>query len=399
MSARAGNASGDGTKQGLQLHAITPSDIEEVARFILRMSETSGETGVPARPANNSSLRHAVERLSWILAENPARSPEDPLGWLLRTPAGDIVGCMGCAPQEFCLGQTIFTLMMANSFYVDDCHRGSGTSILLKYLQLGSRYPLFVSSANPTVAEMWKKLGGYPLANSEEELLAILRWSPLLAEGVVRKTKSNLLARLTDALASPWFSRNQFGDIPQGDLFPLNTPEEAAKLCAEHHSDKITSCRDLPFLKWRYFSPVEPTTRLFAFRPRGAEKRFTIAARLQNRGYKQQIRALHVLDIWGEPADWKGVSPVRARSSGADLESAADANPYLAIASALCHEYREQADVLIFRCINSQHKKILTSHGFKVRRFAAPIAWCIDKHGLLPAKEWYFVPADGDMFL
>ena len=158
----------------------------------------------------------------------------------------------------------------------------------------------------------------------------------------------------------------------------LGSPEEAACVCAEHRSDKITSCRDVPFLKWRYFSRIKPTTRLFAFRPRdGEKKQFMVGVHLQNRGYKQQIRALHVLDIWGE----------------------ADPKSYLAIAACLWREYREQIDMLVFRCLNPMQQQALTANGFKIRRFAAPIAWCIDKYGLLPSKSWYFVPADGDMFL
>ena len=355
-------------RKNFQLHDISPSDLEEVARFISRVS--GSETPLP----------RAVERLSWILLENPAREPGDALGWLLRAPSGEVAGCMCCAPQKFCLGQTTFTLMMANSFYVDDRYRGGGTSILLKYLQLGRRYTLFVSSANATVAEMWQKLRGYPLGNSDQEVLGIVRWPPLLAESVYRKTASDRMARFTTALASSWF-RARHPSLPgnvEGAFVLLSSPEEAAGVCAEHHSDKITGCRDVPFLKWRYFSGVDPTTRLFAFHPHAGErKRFMVGVHLQNRGYKQQIRALHVLDIWGE----------------------ADPKTSLAIAACLWREYRDQIDMLVFRCLNPTAQQALTANGFKVRPFAAPIAWCIDKYGLLPSKTWYFVPADGDMFL
>src|SRR6202158_4693355 len=368
MAARESNMPENGIKKNLQLHEIAPSDLEEVARFIGRVS------------GSDTPLPHALERLSWILLDNPARVPGDPLGGLLRAPSGEVVGCICCAPQKFCFGQTIFTLMMANSFYVDDQHRGGGTSIPLKYLHLGRRYPLFVSSANATVAEMWQRLGGYPLANSDQEVLGILRWPPLLAESVYRKTASDRMARFTAALVSPWFRfrRRLPPGNAEGELVPLSSPEEAAHVCAEHRSDKITSCRDAPFLKWRYFSRVAPMTRLFAFRPRTAEKKqFMVGVHLQNRGYKQQIRALHVLDIWGE----------------------ADPKTSLAIAASLVREYRDQIDMLVFRCLNPPQQQALTAKGFKVRPFAAPIAWCIDKHGLLPSKTWYFVPADGDMFL
>ena len=352
--------------KNLQICPITPADLEEVARFICRLS------------ASTNPLAAAVKRLNWILIENPVRCADDPLGWLLRHPSGELAGCMCCAPQRFCVGATTITLMMANSFYVEDRYRGTGTSIFLKFLQLGRNYPLFVSSANPTVANMWKKLGGYPLGNSDQEVLAMLNYAPLAAESVHRRTRSDLVARVVSAAVSPLMrARNRFlADAPRGELQPLASPEEASALCARHSSDKITGCRDLPFLKWRYFSGVDPATRVFVFRS-GAEKEFMIGARLQSRGYKQQIRALHVLDIWGEP----------------------DPNSSLAIAGALCREYRGQIDMLVFRCLDSIHTAALTSQGFRIREFSAPIAWCIDKCGLLPTKPWYFVPADGDMFL
>ena len=353
--------------KNLQLREIAPSDLEAVARLISRVS------------GSDTPLPRALERLSWILLEDPARMPGDPLGWLLRAPSGEVVGCMGCAPQKFCCGQNTFALMMANSFYVDDQHRGSGASIFLKYLHLGRRYPLFVSSANPTVAEMWHRLGAYPLANSDHEVIGILRWPPILAESMYRRTASDRIAKFTAALAPPWSRarRQLFSGTAEGKLLPLSTPEEAARLCAEHRSDKITSCRDATFLKWRYFSPSARVTRLFAFCPHVGEKQFMVAVRLQNRGYKQQIRALHILDIWGEP----------------------DPTAYLAIAASLAREYREQIDMLVFRCLDPTQRLALTAHGFRIRPFAAPIAWCLDKHGLLPTKNWYFVPADGDMFL
>lgn len=352
----------------LHLQLITASGLEELARFIGRLS------------GSDTPLPRAVDRLSWILLENPARDAAHPLGWLLRAPTGEVVGCMCCAPQLFNLGKTTFTVMMANSFYVDDQHRGAGTSIFLKYVQLARRYPLFVSSANPTVAEIWHKLGGYPIGNSDHEILGILRWRPLLAESVYRKTASDRLARLTVALVSPWLHarRQLLPETAEGKLQPIYDPEEAAIICASHRSDKITSCRNVSFLKWRYFSKVDPTTRVFAFRPRNEDKKqFMVAVRAQNRGYKQQIRALQVLDIWGE----------------------ADLHLCLAIASSLWREYRDQIDILAFRCLNPAQQQALTDRGFRVRSFGAPIAWCMDKHGLLPSKIWYLVPADGDMFL
>lgn len=356
----------NGVPHKLELQEIGPADLENVARFISRLSGSS----VP--------LSRAVERLSWILLENPARENE-PLGWLLRSPEGEVMGCICCAPQKFCFGQSSFTLMFANSFYVDQRHRGSGTSLFLKFLQLGRRYPLFVSSANPDVGDIWQKLGARPLGNSDRELIRALRWEPFLEESVYRKTGNRRLARCISAATPAWFdspvSRVRHAD---GRLEPLLTPEDALRICTQHRSGKLTGCRDLLFLKWRYFSAADPTNRLYAFYPGGTEKAPSlVGVRFQNRGFRQQIRALHVLDIWGEP----------------------DPNSSLAIAGCLERENRSRIDMLVFRCLDEPHQHTLTAHGFKVRSFPAPIAWSMDKSRLLPGDQWYFVPADGDMFL
>jgi hypothetical protein len=86
---------------------------------------------------------------------------------------------------------------------------------------------------------------------------------------------------------------------------------------------------------------------------------------------------LNVLDIWGEP----------------------DAKSHREIMAALWREYRPQVDMLVSRCLDPVLQEALVARGFKLRPLAAPIAWCIDKNRLLPAKPWYFAPADGDMFL
>jgi hypothetical protein len=158
----------------------------------------------------------------------------------------------------------------------------------------------------------------------------------------------------------------------------LTSADEAEKVCAGHESEKVTNRRDAAFLNWRYFSRIATATRLFEFRPAdGNNRHFMVAIEFQNRGYRQQVKALHVLDIWGEPAK----------------------ETFLAIVAALWREYRERVDLFVFRCLNPLQEQALQAAGFKSRSFAAPIAWCIDKYGLLPSKNWYFVPADGDMFL
>jgi hypothetical protein len=97
----------------------------------------------------------------------------------------------------------------------------------------------------------------------------------------------------------------------------------------------------------------------------------------RRRGYRQQIVALHVLDVFGP----------------------SEPDSYATITKLLVHEYHRQIDVVVFRCLDPAGQQALRRIGFVRRPFAAPIAWCRDKFGFVPSKNWYFVPADGDMLL
>jgi hypothetical protein len=356
-----------GSRNDLQLQEISEADLEELSRFVLR------------RAGSTTSLAAALRRFSWILLENPARVSKAPLGWFLTNADSEIVGCMCCAPQEFRFGAMTLPLMMANSFYVDERYHGGGTAIFLKYLQLGRRYPLFVSSASPTVAEIWQKLGGRAFAGTDRELIGIVHWTPLLAENLYRKIQheptAQLLARLAGAIVP--LRRQLERAAGSGKLRRLGSAEEASEIGRQHSSDKITASRDVGFLRWRYFSDADVTTQLLAFQSKDDERPFVLGIRLLNRGYKQQIRTLQVLDIWGE----------------------VDGKLCRAIAASLWREYGEQIDALLFRCLGPEQEQSLMECGFRRRVFAAPIAWRLDKWKLLPAQAWYFVPADGDMFL
>jgi len=84
---------------------------------------------------------------------------------------------------------------------------------------------------------------------------------------------------------------------------------------------------------------ADPTTRLFAFRSGDSEKQYLVGVNRQNRGHQEQIRALQVSDIWGEP------SPTSC----------------CPIAAGLAWEYDEQIDVIVFRCLNQAQQRALTA--------------------------------------
>ena len=355
--------------KNLQLCEIAPGEISEIAHFIARKQLNS---------QSSLSDEQVAARLRWIVMDNPAREPGMPLGWCLRDELGTVAGCICCAPQNFVLQGKVVTLMMSSSFYVDQQHRAAGVSIFLKFLQLGKRYPLFASSANAVVAEMWKRMGAFPIGNSEHEMLGVRRWRGVVEEGLVQRLGNNSFTRtMTMAGAAVLSITKRLGKMDEaGALLPIERPEEGAVLCAKE-SERFTSLRDTSYLRWRYFSQVDPTTRLYAFHAARDSRDYMIATNFRQRGYRSQIRTVNVLDVFPEP------------------------NPeiYRIIAQTMIGQYQSQADVLVFRCLGRSGQHAMRMLGFVRREFAAPIAWCFDKFQNLPSRDWYFVPADGDMLL
>src|ERR1700690_3172758 len=135
--------------------ALAENDLAEIAGFIASQSGRSPQ---------------AVEdHLRWFLLQNPARKPEDPLGFGLRSPdrlSNDrrsqdrLVGCILCSPQTFRIGDQIIHLMGSSSFYVEETFRGQGARIFLRYTRIPA--PLFGSSANADAAALLKAAGATP---------------------------------------------------------------------------------------------------------------------------------------------------------------------------------------------------------------------------------------------
>jgi hypothetical protein len=346
-----------------ELVTIEIKDVPEIASFIATQSGRS---------------RDSIEaHLRWFLLENPVLRAEDPLGFGLRS--GDqLIGCILCSPQLFrCEKQTIL-FMGSSLFYVDDRHRGYGGRIFLQYCRLGNRHPLFGTSANTEAAALWKAAGARPIPHSDGELFGVLRWPPI-AEEVAHRRYSN---RLVSALAGSSLAtiagafRPLKIDCSSSDkLRPLTSAEQANDLLQLHHSStQLTAARDLPYLRWRYFSGRDATVAVFAFRSDHLDRDVFVAVNQRIRGYREQIKTLNVLDVYPEvsQAEW------------------------LQIVGALIACYREKVDAIVLRSQNLEQRKMFCERGFQWRAFDALNGWFLDRSKFLPTHDWYPVPADGD---
>jgi hypothetical protein len=344
------------------LVALAEKDLRELACFIAAQSGRTNETVEP--------------HLRWLLLENPARQPEDPLGFGLRV-ADQLAGCILCVPQAFRLGRERILLMGSSSFYVDELHRGYGGRIFLKYSRLANQRPLFGTSANAEAAALWKAAGARPIPYSDGELFGVLHWPPVVEEFTERRYASRLLSRVAGSFVS-----NLAGlltplkiDSGQSDaLRPLPSAEEVNDLPIHNPAAKLTAMRDLPYIRWRYFSGRDATVAAFAFRSRQPDQEILVTVNRRTRGYRGQINTLNVLDVYPEvpPEEW------------------------LRILGALIARYRKTVDAIVLRSQTFDRQKLFCEKGFQRRAFDAPTAWFLDKANLLPTHEWYPVAADGD---
>ena len=345
-----------------ELVAIAENDMAEVANFIAAQSGRARET--------------VEAHLRWFLLENPARQPQDPLGFGLRS-ADQLVGCILCSPQMFRAEKEKILLMGSSSFYVDRSHRGYGGRIFLQYCRLGSRHRLFGTSANPEAAALWKAAGASPIPYSDGELFGVLRWPPMVEEVTHRRYRSRLLSSLAASGVSHvagLFRPFRIDCSASDALQPLASAEQVTHLPIDDPCSKLTSARDLPYIRWRYFSGRDATVQVFAFRSHLPDREVMVAVNRRPRGYREQIRALHVLDVYPEvpPDEW------------------------LRIVAALVARYRKTVDAVVLRSQNPEQRSVLCERGFQWRAFDAPNGWFLDRSGLLPTRDWYPVPADGD---
>jgi hypothetical protein len=345
---------------------ISDSDIVELAQFIASQSGRE--------PASVES------HLRWFLLENPARDPQIPLGCGLRSPQGQLVGCILCVPQTFRFQQQTLPIVGSSCFYVDERYRGSGGLIFLRFSELGRKWALFGNSANADAARLWKARGAVPIPYSDHELFGVLRRRGVIEEGLSRRGVPKTLARTASVPAAfvlrP-FKRLKVEAGRLEDLVPLASAEQVMQLSVHSPAPALTANRDLRYIRWRYFSGRDATAAVFAFRNKHVESDVLVTVNQRPRGYRGQIRTLNVLDIY------PSVMP----------------EVCVSIAAALVQRYRGAMDAIVLRGLDEARQDVFRRRGFMRRQLDAPNGWLLDRSGFLPTRNWYLVPADGDWLI
>ena len=344
-----------------ELIPLLETDLAHISSFIADQSGRSKAT--------------VEAHLRWFLLENPARAPEQPLAFALRS-SGEFVGCILCSPQTFQHHNEKILLMGSSSFYVGERYRGQGGRIFLQYSRLASRWPLFGTSANPEAAALWRAAGAKPIPYSDGELFGILNWPPVAEEFAHRRTANRFVSRIAGSSSSKFATLLGTLKIDRYDTDALQlvtSAKQASDLIARSHSEKLTALRDRSYIRWRYFSGRDTSVAALAFRSEVSSRNILVTVNQRTRGYRRQINTLNVLDVYPQVS----------------------AGEWLKILGALISRYSSSVDALVLRNQDPEMRKIFCEKGFHWRTFAAPSGWVLDQNKFLPA-DWYIAPADGD---
>jgi GNAT superfamily N-acetyltransferase len=342
---------------------ILESDLPEVAAFAARYARAGEAVAGDLSP---------LDRLRWVLLENPARSSDIPFGWCARDASGKkIVGMMLCVPFRVGVGDFSCTALMASKFYADPRYRGAGVGPLMRFVQEGRRFPLLMTSANAVAGELYRKCGASPIDGMDHTMLGVSRAGPLAEEWFFRRTGNALVARVLSCPAR-LMGRAIAGSAIGGELTLLRSQEAGVTPLWAAPREVLAVVRDADYLRWRYFGK-ERGREVYRFRFASGEDRLVVV-RLTRSGHRWQIRVLDVLDIWPP----------------ADAEVAA------ALVGALAGQYAGAFDLIWLRSQPTDAEQTLRAIGFIRHAFPAPLGWCIDRASLLPTKRWYLMPGEAE---
>lgn len=307
-------------------------------------------------------VRVTLDRLRWMLLANPARRRADPLGWILRTTRGRVVGSLLCLKRDFVFRGERCPVLISSSFFVEPPYRGQGLALFLRFAAFAGRLPLLTASAGPLSAQLMRRYGARPIARTDQEMVGMLRAGPFMrdvirAGGAGGSTPlSARLARLAQERPGRLElldRRGRHGGIPLGPR------------------DGLRVRRDESYMRWRYLECPDPDLAAFLFQGSRRGCRAFVAVDAARRGGRRQIRLLSLLDYWGDlrPAELADMlAQLAAKSSW--------------------------ADGILLRCRTRGEERFLLRLGFHGYRLPAAEGWCLDPHGFAPSWRWALTPAD-----
>ncbi len=361
------------------IQAVLPADLADAAEFLARWF--SSRHPASDSPGAQEDALVLLNRLRWLLLENPAVRSDTPRGFCLRDRSGKMRGLNLCFPAAFLWEDQRLAGLGSGSYFVEPEAQSLGFFLFKKYLAIPGYSFFFATTCNANSALLWSKLGGQPVADSELEYILPLRLDRVLPAFVTEKTSSeaarkcaSILGRCANLL---WQLRR-----PRSSRLTISPTQDWQKLSdlfyRHRRREHITAERSPEFLRWRYGRNTDafPAGVCLVRDARGHEGWFALGNVV--RGRRRQIRGSVLLDaVW--PREHISFQQIVA-SMLEYVESRTDA---------IWFRVRPEID-----CSGCRGGMIPLKRG-------APSTFVIRRKNdrPLPAGAWDLTPADGDTAL
>jgi hypothetical protein len=237
-----------------EIQPVVRTALPDVAAFLHRWRSSEAEDLAAQKPVRETVL--SIERrLRWLLIDNPVAATNSSLGYCLRDGLGVIRGLNLCFPVAFLSGDKRLLGLCSGSFFVEPPARSLGFYLFKKYLSTPGYSFYFSSTCNASSSELWKRMGGHPVPNSEIEYILPLRLDAVIPAFVAARTSSHIaasVARICGRSVNP-ILRFLTRPLAKLAIEPCQDWEKLSELSRRHRSPGIiTSDRSPALLRWRY---------------------------------------------------------------------------------------------------------------------------------------------------
>jgi amino acid adenylation domain-containing protein len=184
-------AAGDGSFRidGVLCRLATVDDLEGIWRVCSRAF-------IPYAKSSYDDFRELSEH-RWL--RNPCRTAEDPLGWVLETEAGQIVGFHGIVPTRVWVGDRTLPAIAPTTWAADPGYGRQGLALLSTYLNWGKDRFLLNTTANAITSSMHETshagMRRIPIEGFDQRLLWVLDFRTLMQWKVGQRVAPGLAHR------------------------------------------------------------------------------------------------------------------------------------------------------------------------------------------------------------
>ena len=146
-----------------------------------------------------------IEQFDRMLWGNPNQWRGVPAGWLLETPAREVVGFLGNVAHPYCVGGTEVRAAATSAWCVAPEYRSLGLLLAEAFVEQSKVDVLFNTTANAGAAKLFRCIGAKPVpAGSFGEAMFWIASPAAFATGAVEYcTGSHMAARASGVIAGP----------------------------------------------------------------------------------------------------------------------------------------------------------------------------------------------------